>query len=762
MKREKLFAVASTFLSLFCWFSISGAEFASADFVIVQEKNSPAVRSAAAHLQKHLQLIADGKPAPGKTPYKFILREKDLGNKGIWETDDRETVFTGKDKLLHYAVSDFLEKQLGIVWMTPAETVYRKRDRIALKNTSGKIVDRYAEHFIWPGPGGSATMRATRMEWTRNVKADRFINWNTAHAFTTWWYEFGKQYPLYFSLNKNGVRGPRNSKPHAMDAAAAAPSADKKVNHQVQLCCSNPDLPDFIIAQHLKSQNAASMVNIANNDDASAFCHCAECKKLDADRPGIPEWPHISDRYLFLANQVAEKAAKLSPPRKVHFLAYCETEEPPAKTRVAENIVVTFCPTDYRLERCLVQLDNWIKMGAREIRMRPNLPCYFFSVLPVGFEKHAWKLFSETLKRPEVVGCNIDNLAAANPWTFSFPMYVMARTIISPETPFEVWEEEYLSGFGKGADEVRKYFELWRNNWERRINPDYGNILKISRYFNVGRGLLMNAKKYYTKADFDRAEEFLKAALEKDLTADERRRVNDLLLVNAQSRLVFLAATASGEAKTKYARDLLEFRKQHPIIMGYKTQSASETEIRWGDYTGLKKTRVTAEYDLPIHNTPTFWYFKVDPERVGEKEQWQLTTPAQFGKWGEMAATHTYWQGSPAMPHMSKKMKAFLTRYDGIGWYAQVLAVPSDWKDRNVYLLFGAVDESCKVFVNGKLVHTRMYKNNRDETKPFAADITSAIDWNKPDQTRVHVMVIDEAGEGGIWQRVYLVSKKKK
>ena len=195
------------------------------------------------------------------------------------------------------------------------------------------------------------------------------------------------------------------------------------VNHQVQLCCSNPDLPDFIIAQHLKSQNAASMVNIANNDDASAFCHCAECKKLDADRPGIPEWPHISDRYLFLANQVAEKAAKLSPPRKVHFLAYCETEEPPAKTRVAENIVVTFCPTDYRLERCLSQLDNWIRMGARQIRMRPNLPCYFFSVLPVGFEKHAWKLFSETLKRPEVVGCNIDNLAAANPWTFSFPMY---------------------------------------------------------------------------------------------------------------------------------------------------------------------------------------------------------------------------------------------------------------------------------------------------------------------------------------------------
>ena len=755
MKRPTLGFGPILILSMLINCTVSGAEFVSADTVIIQEQNSPSVREAAGHLQKHLQLVSGRKPEPGKSPYKFIFRENELGNKAAWETNDEETVFTGKGKLLVYAVSDFLEKQLGIIWMTPDETVYKKQDRIVLKNTRGEFVERFAEHYIWP------TRKKGYWAWTRNVKADRFISWTTVHAFTTWWHDYGKQYPQYFSLNKNGVRGPRNSKPHSMDMAAAAPSADKKVNHQVQLCCSNPDLPDFIIARHLESRYAAGNINIANNDDAAAFCHCEECRKLDAKRPGIPEWPHISDRYLFLANKVAEKAAKLNPPRKVHFLAYCETEEPPAKTRVADNILVTFCPTDYRLERCLTQLDNWIKMGAKQIRMRPNLPCYFHSVLPIGFEKHAWKLFSETLKRPEVVGCNIDNLGAVNPGTFSFPMYVIARTINSPETPFEVWEREYLSGFGKGAADVKKYYVLWRNNWEKRIDPDYGNILKVSRYFNVGRGLLMNAGKYYKKADFDQAESYLKDALKKELTPDERRRVNDLLLVNAHGRLVFLAASASGNAKTGPARELLAFRKKHPVIMGFNTQSATTTEIRWGDYTGLKRTRMTEEYDLPILNTPVFWYFKADPDKVGEKEKWYLTNGAEFGKWGEMAATHTYWQGTPGMPHMSAKMKKFLTRYDGIGWYAKTLAVPPDWKDRSVYLLFGAVDESCKVFVNGRHVHTRMYKNNGDETKPFAVDITSAIDWNKPEKTLVHVMVIDEAGEGGIWQRVYLVSKKK-
>ena len=292
-----------------------GAEFASENVKIIQEKKSIHGAKANHILTVHLQLVAGKKLSPGKDPYKFILREKDLGNKGKWETNDKETVFTGQGLLLQYAVLDFLEKQLGIVWMDYLNTVYKKQDKVTLKNTSGEFVDRYAEHFIWPGRGKE------RLDWIWHTKSDRFITWNTAHAFITWWHDFGKKYPQYFSLNKYGVRGPRNSKPHAMDAAAAAPSQNKKVNHQVQLCCSNKDLPDFIIEQHLKSKAASGNINIANNDDAAAYCYCAECKKLDVVRPGVPEWPHLSDRYLVLANRVAEKAAKLPTPKKVHFLA---------------------------------------------------------------------------------------------------------------------------------------------------------------------------------------------------------------------------------------------------------------------------------------------------------------------------------------------------------------------------------------------------------------------------------------------------------
>lgn len=754
--KKRIFTISALILSGFWGAFISySAEFASDNVRIIQEKKSYYGKQAGSFLKKHLELIAGKELAPGEDAYKIILREKDLGNKGTWVTGDGETVITGKGRLLRYAVSDFLEKQLGIVWMDYLNTAYKERKTIILKNTDGFFIDRYAEHFIW-------ARRGPQLTWAGNVKSSKFISWNTSHAFIYWWHDFGKKYPQFFSMKENGVRGPRNSYSNSMNVAAAAVSKNRRVNNQVQLCVSNKDLPDFIIEQHLKSKKASKEINLSNNDDASSYCRCPECKKLDVKRPGIPEWPHISDRYLLLSNKVAEKAAKLKPARNVHFLAYCETEEPPAKTRVASNILVTFCPTDYRLERTLVQLDNWIKMGARKIRMRPNLPCYFHSSLPIGFEKHAWKLFSETMKRPEVVGCNIDNLSAVNLGTFSFPMYVIARTIVSPETPFEVWEKEYLTGYGEGAADVRKYFEVWRNVWDKKINPDYENILKQVRYFNIGVALLRWAKKYYTIRDFDQAETHLKNALEKDLTEAERKRVEELILVNTHARLIYLAASTNGVKQSEYARKLIDFRKKHPVIMGYQTKNATDKEGRWGDFTGIKKAAITKEFDLPVMPTPIFWYFKIDPKRVGEKEKWYETSFDEFRKWGEMAPTHTYWQGTPRMPNMSAAMKKRLITYDGVGWFARNIAIPVSWKERQVFLLFGAVDEACKVFVNGKLVHTRKYERPRDESRPFSVDITRYIDWKRPTRNLVHVMVIDETGQGGITQRVYLVSRKIK
>ena len=98
--------------------------------------------------------------------------------------------------------------------------------------------------------------------------------------------------------------------------------------------------------------------------------------------------------------------------------------------------------------------------------------------------------------------------------------------------------------------------------------------------------------------------------------------------------------------------------------------------------------------------------------------------------------------------------------YDGIGWYAAQVKIPPEMKGREIFLRFGAVDESCWVFVNGKPAGEHLFKSSDDWRTPFTIRIDPFVRWDKPFQLFV-VRVEDKAGAGGIWKRVWVVSKKK-
>ena len=103
-------------------------------------------------------------------------------------------------------------------------------------------------------------------------------------------------------------------------------------------------------------------------------------------------------------------------------------------------------------------------------------------------------------------------------------------------------------------------------------------------------------------------------------------------------------------------------------------------------------------------------------------------------------------------------LQKLLAKYDGVGYYALALRIPKDWKGKKISLLFGAVDESAWVYVNGKLCGTHIYKNPDDWQTPFAVSVDQAVDWSKKEQTLV-VRVEDNGGQGGIWRPVMLVCR---
>ncbi len=218
------------------------------------------------------------------------------------------------------------------------------------------------------------------------------------------------------------------------------------------------------------------------------------------------------------------------------------------------------------------------------------------------------------------------------------------------------------------------------------------------------------------------------------------RELLSYITLSPQCRLMDLAGNIDFNGKKT---DLMEYIKgkgcqEYPVmltaqipLLGFSSPSALK----------LQKLRDT-------------WSFKLDAENAGLAVKWQNTLPEEIDSWPTIQSG--FWEKSKcSSPELQEKLK----NYDGIGWYAQTIKIPENWKGRKIYLYFGAVDESGKIFLNGKLAGERLHDNPDNWLLPFAIRIDQCVDWQKPEQQLV-IRVEDTAGAGGIWKPVWMAADK--
>jgi Domain of unknown function (DUF4838) len=342
-------------------------------------------------------------------------------------------------------------------------------------------------------------------------------------------------------------------------------------------------------------------VNISNNDSNQTWCHCTECRKLDVVeskewRVGEPH-PDQTDRYINFANRVAKLARKVDPNLKVHTLAYMETTFAPKREKVDPNILLTYVPIpiNYQLDSVKNILDAWIKAGAKTVRFRPNLQHYMFAgALPLGCEKFMYDMIHTMAKYPQINAFSFD--ALQHFWAVSgFADYVLAKSISDTDKSFEYWENHYLDAFGPAREDVRQYFRYWRKNWDKKLYPDYVNIIKRGRkntltYFCSG--VAMAPEKYYSTADFAKADVFLKRALKHKLTPGERARIENFKIANDHASLLFDALMAKKRANKMVSKEktkkLMAFRREHKNWRGIPLARITDNEVNWGNLIGLR------------------------------------------------------------------------------------------------------------------------------------------------------------------------------
>ena len=101
------------------------------------------------------------------------------------------------------------------------------------------------------------------------------------------------------------------------------------------------------------------------------------------------------------------------------------------------------------------------------------------------------------------------------------------------------------------------------------------------------------------------------------------------------------------------------------------------------------------------------WRFRVDPDRVGQREGWfesdfldgdwdEISVP---GNWESQGFTDTY-PGMPA-PEIDPALAAF-NAYNGDAWYRLHFKVPEDWTTDTFALSLGNVDDFDVVYLNGE------------------------------------------------------------
>ena len=422
--------------------------------IIRARRENPQQKAAADDLAKHLELITGVKPAmgdpagatavfsfvrpQGEPKSKFTAFARREGNVIRFWGDD--TVTRGKPQYgSAYAVAEFLERFLGVLWVAPGD------DGIVFpQRTSCDVPDDWKWEREYPFR--VSLMRNVDMEWCVRMKHAVRRPFPYRHAFGKWQDMYLKDHPEYFGLNPYGRRGVEEGR-----------------SSRAKLCLSNEACIDQIIS-NWTSSGTNKFLNICPNDGTLGFCHCGKCLALDERRPGESFYANLTDRYLNFWNRVTARALAVRPDVKVVTYIYSYYRHPPRREKIRFPDSMLFGIVPSGLDDYVADLENWKKAGLKSgtFFMRPNFTAYR-GKLPRGYERELYEIYHHYLKEGSF-GFDYDGFYAPE---MAFEYYVLMRQLDKPEYPFLKIEDEYCSQYGKCAMVAKAYFARLRERGEK-------------------------------------------------------------------------------------------------------------------------------------------------------------------------------------------------------------------------------------------------------------------------------------------------------
>jgi hypothetical protein len=414
-------------------------------------------------------------------------------------------------------------------------------------------------------------------------------------------------------------------------------------------------------------------------------------------------------------------------------------------------MVIGFVSIFLNLPRMEQFYKEWQKAGAQSIFLRPNT--FWVDIgFPLGYEKTAFQEF-QLGRKYNVIGVDVDCLQ--NDWSINgIAAYILARAYINPEKSFETLEDEYCSGFGPAKDEIKVYYQYIRKNlWETRV---LSRVSLNMMYDNLSYYIIPRVKEIITPDLYITAGKILQKINKSKLTSTQLRRLETLILSNKHAVLQAEVLHAPLAEKLSANKKLLAFRIDNKDKLNILWHNLLAKEKKY-DLTGMDAALQFKDY-FYAKELPQKWYFEPDPEDIGEKEKWFNYSNARIVATWEQVPINSPWENFLTTAGVPEKLVTFMQNYNGSAWYALRVAIPPALKGKQLFLHIGAIDETGKIYVNGKLLHTRLHLKPDDWKSSFKVDITDQINWQKK-YADVVIKVMDKSGQGGMWKPVWLISK---
>jgi len=547
-----------------------------ADVPVVTEKDMPAgvypiyVGECAA--TRKMGIVAAKLPREG---YRILIGDNAMAIVG---NDVRDNPLHGyAQPATWFGVAHWLATQLNVRWLWPGDEgiCFEPQTSIAVAPgdfTGGPTMPlrqvrsyytTYRKLFlddnmrgrIWPDVHYDFERHCDEYRvWERRVGLGRAGHIQAGHNMHWFYEQYKDSHPEYFAMQLNGSREPPSNPAN------------------VKLCISNPDVAKILIERGREELRRPDAITYnVGFTDSDGWCFCDNCKALDPPiTPGMPlktyptflpqgaqtiEYPFLTDRYLWLWNQVAEGLHEEYPDRYIGVLLYGACKAPPQFRKFHPNIIIAAArindlrgPVD--VDATVDDFNQWFDAGLRSFYWRPNL----FWADHFGMPYPMAKPLGEVVKRLIDMGMKGFDQDA---WNGHFGsdgvnLYVLTRLTDNPDQDVDALIDDYCQrGFGQAASLVREYYAVTDGVRQRTIGK-----LAHDELFNHGQ-------EYFTAAVLDQLDALAKR-IEETSQGDApqfTQRVRTFLTAHRYTVLTGRSIIALNDPKVdpeKYYRDLYQ------------------------------------------------------------------------------------------------------------------------------------------------------------------------------------------------------------